>query len=124
MAELDVPFERTAVGDRYVHERMLERNWQLGGETSGHIICLDRARTGDALVAALQVLEALQILEMPLHQARAGLSKRPQVMINVRCSEAAQSNSATEEAVREAQRELGSGDESSCALPAPSRLCA
>ena len=60
LAALGVPFHRARVGDRYVHQMLIERGGVLGGEASGHILCLDRATTGDALVNALQVLEVMQ----------------------------------------------------------------
>ena len=107
LAVLEIPFERAAVGDRYVQEQLLARDWQLGGETSGHIICRDRACTGDAMVAALQVLEALRILGLPLCQARAGLKKYPQTMINVPCSRDHKIGPSTDTAVQNARDELG-----------------
>ncbi len=83
MAELGIPFERAAVGDRYVMEKLLERQWFLGGESSGHIICLDKTTTGDGIVAALQVLDWLVHENLTLTEACAGLASYPQTMINV-----------------------------------------
>ena len=79
-----VPFERAAVGDRYVMERLQAANWQLGGESSGHIICLDRTTTGDGIVSALQVLGAMVGSGRSLSELRAGMTKYPQELINVR----------------------------------------
>ena len=79
-----VPFERAAVGDRYVMERLQAANWQLGGESSGHIICLDRTTTGDGIVSALQVLGAMVASGRSLSELRAGMTKYPQELINVR----------------------------------------
>lgn len=107
LASLDIPFERAAVGDRYVQEQLLARDWQIGGETSGHIICRDRACTGDAMVAALQTLEALRILDLPLSRIRADLRKYPQTMINVRCPRDHSLGPATDAAVQNARDELG-----------------
>ena len=107
LASLGIPFERAAVGDRYVQEQLLARDWQLGGETSGHIICRDRACTGDAMIAALQILEALHILDLPLCQARADLRKYPQTMINVHCPRDHAPGPATDAAVQNARDELG-----------------
>ena len=107
LASLGISFERAAVGDRYVQEQLLARDWQLGGETSGHIICRDRACTGDAMIAALQTLEALQILDLPLCQARADLRKYPQTMINVHCPRDHAPGPATDAAVQNARDELG-----------------
>lgn len=107
LAALGIPFERAAVGDRYVQELLLARNWQLGGETSGHIICRDRACTGDAMIAALQTLEALHILGQPLCRTRSDLQKYPQTMINVRCPRDRTPGPATDAAVQSARNELG-----------------
>ncbi len=84
LKESDIPFVRAKVGDRYVMAEMLERNWQLGGENSGHIVCGQHVTTGDAIIAALQVVLALRRREQTLAQARQGLRKFPQVLINVR----------------------------------------
>jgi phosphoglucosamine mutase len=81
---LGLEFERAAVGDRYVLECMKQKNWVLGGESSGHIICLDRTTTGDGIVSALQVLEHLVETGQSLQQACAGMHKMPQCMINVK----------------------------------------
>lgn len=81
---LGVPFERAKVGDRYVLELLQERGWKLGGENSGHIICLDCHSTGDGIVSALQVLAALKQSGQTLAQACADLVFYPQRLINVR----------------------------------------
>lgn len=80
---LGVPFERAAVGDRHVLERLREADGIIGGETSGHTICLDRARTGDGIVTALQVIEAMQAEGRSLAELVTGMSKLPQVLLNV-----------------------------------------
>lgn len=79
-----IPFARAKVGDRYVMELLQQNGWQLGGENSGHIICLDRHSTGDGIVSALQVLHALRDGEQTLAVAAADLIMYPQVLINVR----------------------------------------
>ena len=84
LADLDIPFVRANVGDRYVIAELLERNWQVGGENSGHVVCFQHTTTGDAIIAALQVLLALRRNGESLAQARQGLRKCPQVLINVR----------------------------------------
>ncbi len=84
---LGIPFARAKVGDRYVLEMMNEKGWRIGGENSGHIICLDQTTTGDGIVAALQVLTAMRSAEMPLVKLRSGMSKFPQVLVNVRFAE-------------------------------------
>lgn len=84
LRELGIPFVRTNVGDRYVIEALRENKWQLGGESSGHIICSDLTTTGDGVVAALQVLNAMQETGAPLNTLKKGMKKYPQSMINVR----------------------------------------
>lgn len=84
IGRLGVPFARARVGDRYVLEMLHERNWKLGGENSGHIICLDRHTTGDGIVSALQVLSALRQRGQTLAEACADLVFYPQKLINVR----------------------------------------
>jgi len=87
MQRLGIPFARAKVGDRYVMEMLQERKWQLGGENSGHIICLDRHSTGDGLVSALQVLHALRRKKQTLAEAAGDLHMYPQVLINVKVAE-------------------------------------
>lgn len=87
LAKLDVPFVRAKVGDRYVMEQLGERGWQLGGESSGHLVCLDKTTTGDGIVAALQVLAVAISTGKPLALLKRGMTKMPQTMINVRLPE-------------------------------------
>jgi phosphoglucosamine mutase len=98
LGALGIELVRAKVGDRYVLEKLKEHGGVLGGETSGHILCLDRATTGDGIVSALAVLEALGGEDFA--GARQGLRKLPQVMINVRAEGARAS--LTSPAVREA----------------------
>lgn len=84
LAELNIPFVRANVGDRYVIAELLERNWQIGGENSGHVVCLQNTTTGDAIIAALQVILALRRRDESLAQSRQALRKCPQVLVNVR----------------------------------------
>jgi phosphoglucosamine mutase len=86
LADLEIPFVRAGVGDRYVIAELQERDWQLGGENSGHIVCFQHTTTGDAIIAALQVLMALKRAGTSLAEARSGMQKCPQVLINVRFS--------------------------------------
>jgi phosphoglucosamine mutase len=86
MQRMGIPFARAKVGDRYVMELMQQKDWQLGGENSGHIICLDRHSTGDGIISALQVLHALRAGKQTLAQAAADMLMYPQVLINVRIS--------------------------------------
>lgn len=80
----NIPFQRARVGDRHVMEMLDQEGWLLGGEASGHIICLDCTSTGDGVVSALQVLAALEHGGAPLADALDGMEKLPQTMINVR----------------------------------------
>ncbi len=84
LARLGIVCGRAKVGDRYVLEMMQEKGWLLGGENSGHIICLDRHTTGDGIIAALQVLAALRASRETLVAACADLKLYPQKLINVR----------------------------------------
>lgn len=81
---MDIPFLRANVGDRYVLRQLKEHGGILGGETSGHVLCLDRFTTGDGIVAALALLECLVEAGETFAEARAGLVKLPQTMVNVR----------------------------------------
>lgn len=83
LQDAGIPFKRTAVGDRYVHQALSEEGWKLGGETSGHILCLDRTTTGDGIVSALQVLQVMVHSGKALDALRTGMVKMPQTMINV-----------------------------------------
>lgn len=79
-----IAFERAQVGDRHVMELLHQRGWSLGGESSGHIICLDRTSTGDGIVSALQVLDVMRASGQPLSVLRGCMEKHPQVLVNVR----------------------------------------
>ncbi len=83
LAKHQIPFARANVGDRYVLELLNEKNWKLGGENSGHILTLDKHTSGDAIIAALQVLHAIKQSGKTLTQMRAELVLYPQVLINV-----------------------------------------
>jgi phosphoglucosamine mutase len=84
LRRLDLAFDRTKVGDRYIMEHLKHTGGVLGGEPSGHIICRDRTSTGDGIVAALQVLAALAGQECSLAEATAEVEHYPQVLVNVR----------------------------------------
>jgi phosphoglucosamine mutase len=83
MARLGIGFARAKVGDRYVLELLREKGWLLGGENSGHIICLDKHTTGDGIVSALQVLDAMRSSGRSLAELTADLVMYPQVLLNV-----------------------------------------
>ncbi len=84
LATIDVPFVRAKVGDRYVMEQLKSTGWRLGGEGSGHLLSLDHASTGDAVIASLRVLTSLLNQGTTLHMAKKGMNKLPQVLVNVR----------------------------------------
>lgn len=84
LAEMDVPFARSNVGDRYVMEMLREKGWQLGAENSGHVINLKHTSTGDGIIAALNVLTAVCISDKPLFELRQGMTMLPQILVNVR----------------------------------------
>ena len=100
LKQLGIPFERAAVGDRYVMEKLLENDWRIGAENSGHVILLDKVTTGDAIVAALQVLASVVGAKMSLKELASGMTLYPQVLINVRFS--GDANPLEAEAVKEA----------------------
>ena len=80
----DIPFLRADVGDKYVLQRLLEESWVLGGEPSGHIICLDSAPTGDAIIAALNLLNAIKDNNFSVKKSLEGFKKFPQTLINLK----------------------------------------
>jgi phosphoglucosamine mutase len=79
----NIPFIRSPVGDRHVHKALVSHGWTLGGEASGHLLCLDRTSTGDGIVSALQVLEVMVAQGKGLADLTTDVQKLPQVMINV-----------------------------------------
>jgi phosphoglucosamine mutase len=103
-----VPFVRAAVGDRYVMAKLVEHGWNLGGESSGHIICLDKTTTGDGIIAALQVLDALISNGQTLAEACSDMEIYPQTMINVPISKALDLDNSPllQDAVKSAKVEL------------------
>lgn len=84
LKKFGVPLLRAKVGDRYVMEMLSEQKGMLGGEGSGHIICLDKTTTGDGIVSALQVLAEMRRTGKSLHELKSGMKKYPQVLINIR----------------------------------------
>ena len=84
LAELGLPFRRAAVGDRYVLEMLRETGGVLGGEASGHLLCLDKATTGDGLVSALQVIAVMRRTGAKLAELTSHMSRYPQVLLNVK----------------------------------------
>jgi len=86
LAAQQVPFRRANVGDRYVMALLQQEGWEVGGETSGHLLCLDKSTTGDGIVAALEVLAVVRQTGKSLAELKAGMQIFPQTMINVRMS--------------------------------------
>jgi len=96
LQERGIPFVRAKVGDRYVMQELKARDWVLGGESSGHIICLDKTTTGDGLVSALQVLTQMKFMQQPLHELASEMPMYPQTMINVRLPQGTNAASVVE----------------------------
>ena len=105
-----IEFLRAKVGDRYVLGMLKERGGVLGGETSGHLLCLDRTTTGDGLISALEVLAVMKRTGRPLAELVAGMPKFPQVMINVRVKDRIDpaKSPVIQAAVRQVEQVLGS----------------
>jgi phosphoglucosamine mutase len=106
--EMGLDFIRAKVGDRYVMAELERNGWTLGGEASGHVVCLDKTTTGDAIIAALQVLAAIVQSGKPLHELKKGMQKFPQQMINVKVGQKSDpmQNAVIAKAVTEAEQKL------------------
>jgi phosphoglucosamine mutase len=109
LAERHIPFRRAQVGDRHVMSVLQQEGWEVGGETSGHIILLDKSTTGDGIVAALEVLATIVQSGKSLAELKAGMTVYPQTMINVRMARRFDLNgsSPVRQALREVEAELG-----------------
>ncbi|HKE96816.1 MAG TPA: phosphoglucosamine mutase [Povalibacter sp.] len=109
LAKIGIPFRRARVGDRYVMEMLRETGGTLGGETSGHLLCLDRTTTGDAIISALQVLAIMKQTGRSLAELAAPMPRYPQVLENVRMARKIDiaASPAIQEAVSHAERRLG-----------------
>ncbi len=110
LARRGVSLVRARVGDRYVLEELSARGWHLGGESSGHLLALDRHTTGDGIVSALQILQAVRSSNTTLAALLEGVTLFPQTMINVRLPDGSdwQKNAALADARSTAERDLGS----------------
>ena len=106
LQERGIEFVRAKVGDRYVLEQLLQRGWQVGGEASGHVLCMDKHNTGDGIVSALQVLAGLQTLQQDLATALADWRPFPQTMINVKIRKGQDWQSAAEPVAAAVEAEL------------------
>ncbi len=111
LREHGVVFERTQVGDRYIMERLKQKGWMLGGEQSGHILCLDKTTTGDGIVSALQVLAEVHTSGQNLRELTAGMKKYPQKLVNVKLGDKSPAEvmqaDAVKASVRDAEMEMG-----------------
>ena len=103
-----IVLKRAKVGDRYVMELLQQGGWTLGGESSGHIICLDRTTTGDGIISALQVMHAMFRSQRSLYELKSGMTKYPQCLVNVRVKEKVDINSSTllNDAVKQVENQL------------------
>lgn len=110
LRERGIPFVRAKVGDRYVLEELTARGWQLGGEGSGHLLALDKHTTGDGIVSALQILQAVRRIGRPLAELLDGVTLFPQTLINVRLADGSdwKKNATLAAAQERVGRELGS----------------
>jgi len=106
--DLSIEFVRTHVGDRYVLETLREKGWSIGGENSGHILTLDEHSTGDAIIASLQVLKSLRLLNQSLHDATKDSPLYPQVLINVETNKKIdlENNKSIQDAIRNVESKL------------------
>jgi phosphoglucosamine mutase len=109
LKRLGINLLRAKVGDRYVLEMMSEHQSILGGESSGHIICLDRTTTGDGIIAALQIMAEMQNSGKSLHELKSGMQKYPQTLINVRTTKKINpdTNEVIQKSVQAVEKKLG-----------------
>jgi phosphoglucosamine mutase len=110
LKRLNIELVRANVGDRYVLEALSNKGWKLGGESSGHILALDKHSTGDGLVSALQVLQAVNRLQKTMAEALADVTLFPQVMLNVKVVAGSdwKTNQKLQGLIKEVEAELGS----------------
>jgi len=110
LAAKAVPFRRANVGDRYVMAELIQQGWEVGGETSGHIMCLDKSTTGDGIVAALEVLAVVRQSGKTLAELKNGMQVFPQTMINVRMSRRfdLKASAPVQSALKQVESELAS----------------
>ncbi len=106
LQEQGVPFARAKVGDRYVLEQLHQRGWLIGGEASGHVLCMDKHNTGDGIISALQVLAGLRTLKQDLASVLADWQAFPQTMINVRIEKGQDWQSVSKAVLAEVEKEL------------------
>jgi phosphoglucosamine mutase len=109
LKRLGINLLRAKVGDRHVMEMLNKHNGILGGENSGHIICLDKTTTGDGIIAALQIIAEMQYSGKNLHELKSGMQKYPQVLINIKTHKKINldGNESIQAAIKTAERKLG-----------------
>jgi phosphoglucosamine mutase len=109
LKRLGLPLLRANVGDRYVLEMLTEHKGILGGENSGHIICLDRTTTGDGIISALQVMAEMERTGENLHELKSGMQKYPQILINIKTTKKIDigSNELIQRSMRAVEKKLG-----------------
>jgi len=109
LRDLNIQFIRVPVGDRHIISELMKQGWNLGGEPSGHIICSDMTTTGDGIISSLQVLAAMRRQKQTLADLRVGLSKYPQILLNVKVksNQDIQSKPRVQQAVKDIESELG-----------------
>jgi phosphoglucosamine mutase len=109
LKKLGINLIRANVGDRYVMEMLTEHKGILGGENSGHIICLDRTTTGDGIIAALQIMAEMQDSGKNLHELKSGMQKYPQVLVNVKTSAkmTPEQDESIQKSVKAVEKKLG-----------------
>ena len=109
LKQLGINLLRANVGDRYVMELLVENKGILGGENSGHIICLDKTTTGDGIIAALQVMAEMQLTGKNLHELKSRMTKFPQVLLNIKTKTKLDidGNAAIQQAVKDVEKKLG-----------------
>ncbi|WP_036249085.1 phosphoglucosamine mutase [Methylobacter sp. BBA5.1] len=109
LKKLGIGLMRAKVGDRYVMEMLIANSGILGGESSGHIICLDKTTTGDGIISALQVMAEMQSSGRNLHELKSGMQKYPQVLVNVKTSKKVNpdKDEAIQKAVKAIEKQLG-----------------
>ena len=112
LSEMGIELVRSKVGDKYVLEKLLELGWQLGGEQSGHIICLDSVATGDAIIAAIKFFEAFLTFGKPLNEILGSFKKYPQILTNVEVANAESilANKKFKNSCEKAQKEISEFD--------------
>lgn len=108
LRRMGIPFKRTNVGDRYIMQLLQQEKWILGGEASGHIICLDKSPAGDGIISALQVLNCLVSRDIDLYSLKQGMEKFPQILVNVPVTRGSRTSEheSVKRAVVDAERRL------------------